>query len=336
MKKLHLSLACWLYDRTLALYDGTVRPEGIEINYIPLRVEEILYRMLKFREFDVAEMPISFYLSSLFEGDKPFIAIPVFPSRFFRHSRIYVNVNSGIKEPSDLRGKKVGIPAYSIIAAVWIRGILSDFYDVKVDSVTYYTGPLEDPARYRHHAMLPEVDILPKYKKEIRVERIPAGRYLSEMLISGEVDALYTAHTPSSFRAHPDRVARLFKNYKEVEIEYYKKTKIFPIMHTIVIRRDVYEGNRWIARSLYKAFEEAKNIASERLSTADNVLHYMLPWLYSDYEETVQLMGEDYWPYGIRKNYHVIETLIRYMHDQGLIPYRVKPEEVFAPETIDT
>jgi len=335
-KKLHLTLACWLYDRTMALYDGTVRPEGIEITYLPLWPQEIFYRMLKHKEFDVSELSFGAYVASFFTEERPFIAIPVFPSRSFRHGSIYVNVNSGIKEPQDLIGKKVGIPEYRQTAAVWIKGILSDMYGVKPESVTYYVGPLEDPSRRRRYfAVLAETDVLPKYK-DIKVVRIPEGKYLSDMLVNGEIDALYSALVPSAYKNRPDKVKRLFENYRELEVEYFKKTGIFPIMHVIVMRRDVYEKNRWIARSLYKAFEEAKALAFERLSTATGTLHYSLPWLFEHYEETVRIMGEDYWPYGLKKNYHTIETFIRYMYEQGIIPHMIKPEELFAEEVRDT
>ncbi|MCH4815827.1 MAG: ABC transporter substrate-binding protein [Saccharolobus sp.] len=335
VEKLRLTLACWSYDRTIALYDGTVKPEGLELNYLPLWPQETFYRMLKYKEFDVAELSFGAYIASFFE-DKPFVAIPVFPSRSFRHNSIYVNVNSGIREPQDLIGRRVGVPEYRQTAAVWIKGILSDMYGVKPESVTYYSGPLEDPSRRRKFfTVLAETDVLPKYK-EIKVVKISDGKNLSDMLVNGEIDALYSALVPSSFKTFPDKVTRLFKNYRELEIEYYKKTKIFPIMHVIVIRRDVYEENRWIAKSIYKAFEESKNVAFEKFTIATGTLHYSLPWLFDHYEETVKIMGEDYWPYGLKKNYYTIETFIRYMYEQGIIPTLVKPEELFAKEVTDT
>jgi 4,5-dihydroxyphthalate decarboxylase len=313
-----------------------VKPEGIDLTYLPLWIQEIFYRMLKYREFDASELSLGAYVASLFSDEKPFIAIPVFPSRFFRHGSIYINRESGIKEPRDLIGRKVGVPEYRQTACVWIKGILSDFYDVKVDSVHYFTGPLESiESKRKYFTVLAETDNLPRYRK-IDVTPIPRGKNLSQMLIDGEIDALYSALTPSAFKNRPDKVKRLFDNYREVEIEYFKKTRIFPIMHVIVIRRDVYEKKRWIAKSLYKAFEESKRIAFERLETATGTLHYALPWLFDYYEETVRIMGEDYWSYGLRKNYHVLETFIRYMEEQGLIPAKISPEDLFASEVADT
>jgi len=336
LKRLPLTLACWIYDRTLALFEGTVRPEGIDLIYLPLWIQEIFYRMLRYKEFDASELSFGAYVASLFSDERPFIAIPVFPSRHFRHSGIYINRESGIREPRDLIGKKVGVPEYRQTACVWIKGILSDLYDVKPDSVYYFRGPLESTeSRRKYFTVLAETDNLPRYKK-INITPIPPGKNLSQMLLDGEIDALYSAMTPSAFTNRPDKVKRLFDNHREVEIEYFKKTRIFPIMHVIVIRRDVYEKNRWVAKSLYKAFEEAKQVAFEKLKTATGTLHCALPWLFDHYEETVRIMGEDYWSYGLRKNLHTLETFIRYMEEQGLIPAKISPENLFAPEVIDT
>ncbi|EHP70302.1 hypothetical protein MetMK1DRAFT_00008040 [Metallosphaera yellowstonensis MK1] len=331
---LHLTLASWQYDRILPLVDGTVRVEGIEINYVPLWPQEIFYRMLKYKEFDVAELSFGAYLTSLFT-DRSFVAIPVFPSRAFRHNGVFINARSGIERPEDLVGKRVGVPEYRQSAAIWTKGIMSDLYGVKPHSVEYFVGPLEDPTkRRRYFVILSETDVLPKEEK-FKVRRVD-GKFLSDMLAEGEIDALYSALVPSTFRSRPDRVKRLFQNYVEDEKEYFRKTKIFPINHVIVLRRDLYEKHRWIAKSLYKAFDEAKSIVMDRLSNASGTLHYALPWLFEHYRETVEVMGEDYWPYGLSKNYKTLDTFIRYAYEQGIIPERVKPEDIFAKETTDT
>jgi 4,5-dihydroxyphthalate decarboxylase len=244
MSKLKLTFGCWNYDRTRAVMDGTVRPDGIELNSLEMPVEETFFRMLRYREFDVAEMSLSSYVVSLFKDPKPFVAIPVFPSRFFRHSSIYVSARSGIERPQDLIGKRVGNPEYQMTAPVWIRGILSDHYGVPVDGVTYVTGGEEEPGR-------PEklkLDLPPN----IVVERIGERQTLARMLTDGEIDALYTARKPSSFNGD-GRVRRLFEDFVAVERAYYRATGLFPIMHTVAIRREVYEQNRWIAQSLFKA-----------------------------------------------------------------------------------
>ena len=248
MSKLNLTLSCWNYDRMQALRDGSVQPDGIELNYLPLPVEETFFRMVRFGEFDVAEMSLSSYTVSLFKDPRRFIAIPIFPSRFFRHSCIYVNAKSGIREPKDLIGKKIGVPEFQMTAPVWIRGILAEHYGVPVDSVTYSTGGEEEPGR-------PEKQSL-DLPANIKVHAIPDDKTLSQMLRDGEIDALHTARAPSTYDGV--NVVRLFENYPEVEREFWRKTRIFPIMHTVAIRREVYEKNRWIAQSLFKAFAEAQ------------------------------------------------------------------------------
>src|SRR6059036_3055429 len=255
MAKLRLTLACWNYDRTRALLEERVPIDGIELTYLNLVVEETFFRMLRHREFDIAEMSLSSYTMSLFRDNPPFVAIPVFPSRSFRHSCIYVNADSGIREPKDLIGKRIGNPEYQMTAPVWIRGILSDEYGVPVTSATYFQGGEEEPGRPEK---LP-LDL----PAEIQVQSIPAHKTLAQMIASGEIDALYATRAPSTFKTAPDRVRRLLENYPAAEREYFQKTKIFPIMHVIVIRRDVYEKNPWVAQSLYKALNASKARAME-------------------------------------------------------------------------
>jgi 4,5-dihydroxyphthalate decarboxylase len=327
MSKLKLTFGCWNYDRTRALMDGAVQAEGIDLNYLNMPVEETFFRMLRHREFDVAEMSLSSYTVSLFSETRPFIAIPVFPSRFFRHSSIYVNADSGIREPRDLIGKRVGNPEYQMTAPVWIRGILADHYGVPIDSVTYYTGGEEEPDR-------PEKLKL-DLPSSIRIQRIGPGRTLSRMLHDGEIDALQTARMPSSFLQGDGRVRRLFENYVEIERDYFRQTKIFPIMHTVVIRRDVYEANRWIAQSLMKAFIEAQRRTYEDLQETA-ALKTMLPWLTAHVEEARREMGEDFWPYGFEKNRETLRTFLRYSFEQGLSKRQLEPEEHFAPEALES
>jgi 4,5-dihydroxyphthalate decarboxylase len=263
----------------------------------------------------------------MFRDPKPFIAIPIFPSRFFRHSCIFVNANAGIREPKDLIGKRVGTPEYQMTAPVWIRGILSDHFGVPVDSVTYYTGGEEEPGRSEKI----KLDLPPN----IKVKPIGEAQTLASMLASGEIDALHTARMPSTFKMEDGPVRRLFPDYKKVEQEYFRKTGIFPMMHTVAIRRDVYEANRWVAQSLYKAFVEAQRRTYEDLYVTA-ALKAMLPWLTSHVEETRALMGDDYWTYGFERNREALETFLRYHHEQGLSKRLLKPEELFAPETMES
>jgi 4,5-dihydroxyphthalate decarboxylase len=327
MSKLRLSFACWNYDRTRALMDGSVQPDGIDLNYLNLPVEETFFRQARFREFDVCEMSLSSYCVSLNRPDKPFIALPIFPSRFFRHSCIYINANSGIKEPKDLIGKRIASPEYQMTAPVWIRGILSDHYGVPVDAQPYLYGGEEETGRIEKL----KLDLPPN----IKVSPIGPDQTLTQMLHTGELDALYTARMPSSFLKGDGKVKRLFENYGEIERAYYRQTKIFPIMHTVVMRRDVYEANRWIAQSLTKAFIEAQRRTYEDLKETA-ALKAMLPWLNDHIDETMREMGDDWWSYGLEKNRHVLETFTRYHLEQGLSKRLLSVDELFAPESLES
>lgn len=326
MPKLRLTLACWNYDRTRALLEDRVPIEGIELNYLNLPVEETFFRMLRYREFDVAELSLSSYTVSLFKDPAPFIAIPVFPSRFFRHSCIYIHAGSGIRKPQDLAGKRVGNPEYQMTAPVWIRGILSDEYGVPVSSPLYLSGGEEEPGRAEKIAL--------NLPPQIRTQEIPAGKTLSQMLAAGEIDALYTARAPSSF-GKSDKVLRLFPDFQRVEQEYFRKTRIFPTMHIIAIRRELYEQHRWVAQSLYKAFLIAQREAYRELRDMA-ALKTMLPWLVQHVEDTERIMGADFWPYGLEPNLHTLATFLRYHQEQGLSPRRLEPKELFAPETFES
>jgi 4,5-dihydroxyphthalate decarboxylase len=326
MAKLRLTLACWDYDRTRALADGSVRPEGIELNYLNLHVEETFFRMLRNREFDVAEMSLSSYAMSIAREDPQFIAIPVFPSRFFRQSCIFVSAKSGIEEPADLIGKRVATPEFQMTAPVWIRGILQDEYGVDPASVEYYTGGEEEPGR--------EEKLQLELPAKFKVRRIGVTQTLSQMLADGEVDAMHTARIPSTFETRPGTVRRLFANHVDVERDYYRRTKIFPIMHAIAIRRDIYRANPWIARSLFKAFVDAKQRVYQNLYTT-SALTTMLPWQIAQVEDVRREMGDDWWPYGLERNRHVLDAFLRYHHEQGLSKTRLRPEDLFAPETLE-
>ncbi|MBL4646337.1 MAG: ABC transporter substrate-binding protein [Rhizobiales bacterium] len=324
MPNLSLTLGCWDYDRVLGLKDGRVRPEGIDLTFLNMIVEETFFRMLRHREFDVSEMSMSSYVVSLSRQEQPFIAIPVFPSRFFRHSSIYVNADASIEKPADLIGKRIGTPEYQMTAPVWIRGILSEHYNVPVDSVTYVTGGEESPNRIEKL----KLDLPPS----IQVEPIGPDQTLAQMLASGEIDAMHTARKPSTYDGV--KVRRLFPDFVDVEKAYWRDTGIFPIMHVIGIRRDVYESNRWIAMNLYEAFCEAQQLCYEGLRETA-ALKGMLPWFNANVEEAFALMGDDFWPYGLEKNRATLETFLRYHHEQGLSKRLIGMEEMFAPETLE-
>ena len=324
MAALRLTLACWDYDRTRALADGTVKPEGIDLIYLNQPVEETFFRMLRYREFDCSEMSLSSYTASLHAEEPPFIAIPVFPSRFFRHSCIFVSAKSGIRKAEDLKGKRIGVPEYQMTAPVWIRGILSDEHGVKVTDAEHFSGGEEEPGR--------DEKLKLNLPSSIKLRPIGPQQTLSRMLADGELDALVTARAPSTFHKEPDKVRRLFPDYVEREKDYYRRTKIFPIMHTVVIRRDLYKKHPWIAQALYKAFSEAKAKAMA-LYDQTAALPAMVPWLVAELEDTRREMGADWWPYGLAPNRAVLDTFLRYHHEQGLSRRRLAPEDLFARET---
>ncbi len=326
MSKIRLTLSCWEYDRTRALQEGRVQVEGVELTYLPHHVEETFWRMLRYGEFDVAECSMSSYLMSRDRGYPSLMAIPVFPSRFFRHSFIFINTDSGIETAKDLIGKRIGVPEYQITAAVWIRGILQHDYGVLPEQLKWFTGGAEDPGR--------EEKLRPDLPKEIDIRWIGPEKTLSDMLERGELDAMMCAHIPSPFVRRSAKVKRLFANFREVEKDYFKRTKIFPIMHTVVLREEVYQKYPWVAQSLCKAFAESKRICEESLYKY-SALKYMIAWSFADIEEQRELFGDNFWPYGLEANRHVLETLIQYSCEQGLIKKPMELTSLFAPNTLE-
>lgn len=327
MTRLRLTLACGDYDRTRALEEGTVRPDGIELTYLRLPVEETFFRMMRHREFEVAELSLSSYVMSLQTDPAPFVALPVFTSRMFRHGSIYVHTGAGLTRPEDLRGARVGTPEYQLTAGVWIRGILADHHGVPVDSVTYRTGGQETPGRIEKASL--------EVPGHIRIEPIGAEQTLSTMLAEGAIDALYTPRIPGPFADRDPRVGRLFPNVIPAEQAYHAASGIFPIMHVVAVRRDVYESHPWVAQSLYKAFVLAKAEVFDRLYDS-SALRFMLPWLNQHLEDARQLLGDDYWSYGLDRNHDTLATFLRYHHEQGLSRRLVRPEELFAPEATES
>jgi hypothetical protein len=325
--RLRLTLACGDYDRTRALEEGTVRPDGIELTYLRLPVEETFFRMMRHQEFEVAEMSLSSYAISMQADPSPFVALPVFTSRMFRHGSIYCNADAGIVTADDLRGKSVGTPEYQLSAGVWVRGILADQHDVPTGSVTYFTGGQERPGRIEKAPL--------DLGGDIKVVRIPRDRTLSTMLAEGEIDALYTPRIPRPFVEGDPRVRRLFSDVISTEKDYYATTGIFPIMHVVVVRRDVYERYPWVAQSLYRAFVLAKDEAFGGLYDS-SALRFMLPWLNQQLEDAQRLMGKDYWSYGLDANYDTLATFLRYHYEQGLSRRQLSPEQMFAPESTES
>ena len=320
MPNLDLNIAFWDYDRTRPLMDGRVRPEGINPNITVLRPREIFPRMLQHQEFHVAEMSLASYVILKARNQCPFVAIPVMLSKMFRHNCIYVRTDAGISEPADLRGKRIGLPQYSSTAGVFIKGLVQHEYGVAPSEIAWFMGGQDTPAP----APLVPLDL----PADIHLEFIPEDKTLEGMLADGELDALFATYIPNMFVNGSPKIARLFSNFKETEQDYYRRTGIFPIMHTVVIRSDVQKDHPWVAASLYDAFSQAKDLAVDRLYDTD-ALALTLPFLIDHLEETWRIFGSDYWSYGVESNRPALEAVAQYVVDQGLAPRVVSIGELF-------
>ena len=279
--------------------------------------------MMQKLEFDAAELSLSMYASSLFLRERNFIAVPIFLSRFFPLSTIYVNTQSSINNPDQLRGKKVGIHSYQFTAGVWIRGILEERYGVPANSVSYFIGGLSDPKEI--HVQLPF-----EPPQGIKLQALSNGETISDALDHGEIDAIYSPIPPPCFKKNTANIKRMFTNYSEAEERYFKESGIFPIMHVLVLNRGVYKDNPWIAKSLYDAFLKSKQTAYEEMYQRQT----LDPWEAAHAEKLVKLMGADFWPYGLEPNENALTKFLQYHRKQGLSKYELKPREMFAPETI--
>ena len=323
MPNLQLTLACWDYDRTRPLMDGRVRPEGIDLDIKVLRPRQTFQRMLDDQEFHVSELSLASYTALKGRGQCRFVAVPVALSKMFRHSCIYVRTDAGIKAPADLKGKRVGTSQYSSTALVFVRGMLQHEYGVAPSDLHWFMGGLNT---FTEQPLIP-LDL----PKDVRLDFLPAGSTLERMFEAGELDALLSIYIPSLFLQGSPRITRLFPNFKAVEQDYYRRTRIFPIMHTVVLREDVHREHPWAARSIYQAFRAAKDLAVEGLYDTD-ALQLSLPWLLDHVEEARRAFGADFWSYGLEPNRPTLAALGRFVHEQGLSPRTVSPDELFAPD----
>ncbi|MBI4492634.1 MAG: ABC transporter substrate-binding protein [Chloroflexi bacterium] len=326
MKSIPLTLACGKYDRTWSLMDGTVKPEGIDLNYVSMVPHDIFAQVLLDRAFDAAEMSISNLTTLVGRGERELVAIPAFPSRVYRHSYVFVNTEAGIERPEDLVGRRVGVPEYSMTAAVWVRAFLQHDYGVTANQVRWYVGGLNEQGRTGRISV--------KLADDIRVEVIPAGTSLGELLEAGQIDALIAPSMPAVVKAGSPRVRRLFPNSQQVEVDYYRRTGLVHLMHTVVIRASIYERHPWVARSLYDAFLRAKQEAY-RWIEATGAPKCSLVWLQAYLEAERAIFGPDPWPYGVQANRKSLEALASYVYEQGLSERLVRVEELFAGETLD-
>ena len=322
MAALPLTFACGLYDRMQALATGEIKPDGIDLNFLAIdNPREIFDRMSGRLEFDACEMSSSEFVSRFAANKLPFVALPVFASRVFRHGFIVVN-RRFVTAPQELAGKRIGVPLYTQTAAIFIRGLMQHDLGVDLSGIEWVQGAIDDPGSYGRPAVLPLV-------KPVNITANASGKSLSDLLAAGEIHAIIGSNLPRALNRHPD-VVRLFPDFRAREKDYYRRTRIFPIMHLVVIRNDIYERHPFVATSLYNAFCAAKDRAREKMRYP-GTLRYMLPWLADDVEEIDAVFGGDCWPYGVEPNRPTLEALVTYMAEQGLIPQPVPIEKLFVP-----
>ena len=325
MNPLRLSLAIGDYDRIRPIADGSVRIDGVDPVMSILDPEEIFFRAFKYADFDICELSLSSYVVKTANGSCPYIGVPVFPSRAFRHTSVYVRTDRGIDRPEDLKGRRVGVPEYQLTANVWVRAILEE-YGVSPSDITWVRGGYEHPER--------EEKIALQLPPEIRLESLPAGATLSTALADGTIDAVIGPRAPSCFeRGHP-QVGRLWKDPVAAASEWYGTHKIFPIMHLLGVRKDVAAQHPYLPAALVKAFEEAKTTALAKL-TNTAATKVTLPFVEERLQHARALMGEDFWSYGLAPNRHVLDVFLKAHHAQGLSSRLVQPEELFHPASLE-
>jgi 4,5-dihydroxyphthalate decarboxylase len=322
MPNIQLTMALSEYDHARDLLDGTVPVGGVDLTILNLPVEEIFYRFTIHREWDVSEMSFAKFIALKSQGDDSLVGIPVFVSRAFRHSSLYVRADSPITKPEQLAGKRVGLPEWAQTAAIYSRGMIAHDYGVDLASIHWHQAGVNDPGRVEKVTL--------NLPKGLRYTPVP-DKSLTEMLLSGDLDAILTARPPAPYGAGDGRIRRVFENYREVELDYWKRTGIFPIMHLVAMRREVYERHRWVAMNLLKAFEEAKNRSLARAKDI-TLSFFPLPWMPDIARSAQDLMGEDFWPYGIEANRTTLEAFAQYAFEQGVCQKRVAVEDLFAPE----
>lgn len=322
MTRLTLTFAASEYDHFNDLTSGLVQAEGIDLNYLRLSIEEIFYRFTKFREWDVSEMSMGKYIALKSQDDTSITAIPVFPSRVFRQSSLFVRADSTLREASALAGKRIGIPEWAQTASIYTRGWLVHQIGIPLQDIEWVQAGVNQPGRVEKVELcLPE---------GVRYRNEPE-RSLTGMLLAGDIDAVMSAHPPAPFEDRTGEIVQLYPNYREVEEEYYRQTAIFPIMHVIALRADTFEANRWIAMNLLRAFETAKNNAAAR-ALEITATRFPFAWCYAAAEQAKALFGEDFFPYGLEANRTTLEAFLQYGFEQGVCHRRLAAEELFPPE----
>jgi 4,5-dihydroxyphthalate decarboxylase len=324
LNRLEISFAFQNSDRTRALIDGRVSIEGVDLRWVPVDPEEIFHRAFRDQEFDVCEMSLGTHLTLTSRQGSPFVGIPAFLSRTFRHSAIFVRRDRGIARPEDLKGKRIGLPDYQQTAALWVRGLLMDEYGIHPRDVHWHIGGLEEAGRQ----VRTKIDL----PANLSITPIDGKATLSALLAAGEIDAIVSPRVPSCFVNSPDKVERLFPDHRAAEEAYFKKRRLFPLMHAVGVRRALFERHPWLAVSVFKALIESKAIGLADMQQT-NYLRSSLPWLSDDIARVKAVMGQDYWAYGVNEARPELEAMARYAYEDGLAPRLVSPEELFAPAT---
>lgn len=325
MAKLKLSVAVGPYDRTRALIDGSVQIDGVSVTCMTLSPEEIFFRAFRHAEFDICELSLSSFTVKTAQGNCPYVGVPAFVSRAFRHTSIYVRTDR-IKTPADLKGKKVGLPEYQLTANVWARAILEDDHGIKPSDIHWVRGGIEEAAR-------PE-KISIKLPVDVKLEDAPKGKSISTLLVEGSIDG-FMAPRPPSLPKNTPNVGWLFSDPVATAKDYFKRTGIFPIMHIVGVRRELADKHPWLPGAVFKAFEQAKSAALAQLGDT-SATKVTLPFVEERLVEARTLMGEDFWSYGLSANRKTLETFLRHHHAQGLSPRLVTPEELFHSGTLES
>ncbi|MEW9586028.1 ABC transporter substrate-binding protein [Paraburkholderia sp. DGU8] len=327
MSKLQLSVAVGPYDRVRPLVDADVQIEGVDPTFLLQEPEEIFFRAFRHADYDICELSLSSYCVKTATGTSPYIAVPVFPSRAFRHTSVYVNANAGINKPEDLKGKRIGVPEYQLTANVWVRLFLEEEYGVKPSDVTWLRGGYEDPTRVEKITL--------NLPADVKLENAPEGKTISGMLEAGEIDALIGPRAPSCFDRGSANVKYLFDNPQAVAADWYRRTKLFPIMHTLGIRRTLVEQHPWLPMSVMKAFEKSKALALARL-TDTSATKVTLPFIEDQLRAARKLMGEDFWSYGFAANKHAINRFLKRHHEEGLSSRLLDAKELFHSACLES
>ena len=320
MPPLRISLACTVTDRTRPILDGTVPIDGCKLDPVTGEPEDLFARALRDEAFDVTELSLSSYLIVTGRDASPYVAVPAFPSRAFRHAAVYIRTDRGIDRPEDLAGRTIGVPEYQQTVGLWIRGILADRHGVPPSAIRWRSGGLERPGAQER--------IPVRVREGIDLRAIDPRATLSSMLVDGELDGIVSPRPPSCFEAGHTDVRRLWPDHREAERRFYLETRLFPIMHVVAIRRSLSERHPWLAANVFRAFAEAKRVAIHDLERT-NVLRVTLPWI--DLDKVRSLMGDDYWPYGIAANRGELTAAARWSFEEGLSPRLLEPDELFDP-----